>query len=121
MLTPLPPACIYCSLAAHRTAAARACRASNPPVPTLQRALLPALCKRTAEVAALERSQASSRHALEAAVCATKAQREAQGVGDSMQEPQLTVSAPRVDEATVGSCLEVLCAYDLPDGARKLL
>jgi hypothetical protein len=86
----------------------------KPPVPGLARKELPALGKRTADVAALDDREASNSWALEAAARATKAQREAKGIGDSYQQRQ--GSKPQIDETLVGTRVEVVCHYNLPTG-----
>eukprot|EP00965_Chrysotila_dentata_P203689 6181887-Pleurochrysis_carterae.AAC.1 len=91
------------------------------PVPLLQRKSLSALGKRKAAAAELEQSKPQSSQSLEAAARAKKAQREAQGMGDSVQEMQ-PVSAPAVDASLAGKRLESPCEYThLPDGTRELL
>ena len=87
---------------------------SKPPVPGLARKELPALGKRTADVAALDAKEAASGSALEAAARATKADREAKGIGDSYQQRQ--GSKPDLDERLIGKRIEVVFHYTLPDG-----
>jgi hypothetical protein len=87
---------------------------TKPPPPGLARKELPALGKRTADVAALDAREASNGWALEAAARATKAAREAKGIGDSYQQRQ--GSKPDIDEHLVGKRVEVVCHYTLPDG-----
>ena len=86
----------------------------KPPVAGLARKELPVLGKRTADVAALDAKEASNSWALEAAARATKAQREAKGIGDSYQQRQ--GSKPEIDERLVGKRIEVVIHYTLPDG-----
>ena len=66
------------------------------------------------QVAALDEKEAEGGAALEAAARATKAQREAKGVGDSYQSRQ--GSMPALDENLIGKRLEVVFHYTLPEG-----
>ena len=86
---------------------------SKPPVPGLARKSLPTLGNRTSDVAALDAREAANGWALEAAARATKAQREAKGVGDSYQQRQ--GSRPEL-ETLVGKRVEAVWKYALPEG-----
>eukprot|EP00965_Chrysotila_dentata_P190689 6174039-Pleurochrysis_carterae.AAC.2 len=81
---------------------------------------IPAKPPRTADVVSLDAREVSSSAALELAARATKAQREAKGVGDSVQERQ-PVSAPILDAGMVGKRVEVLFPYSAPGSAQELL
>jgi len=51
---------------------------------------------------------------------AAKAQREAESVGDTVQERQ-PVSAPVLDAGMVGNRVEMLFPYNVPGGAQELM
>eukprot|EP00965_Chrysotila_dentata_P146446 4835483-Pleurochrysis_carterae.AAC.2 len=99
--------------------AADSARVSSLPnhqsIPALERKHLPSLGKRTADVASLDALEASSSTALEQAARATKAQREAEGVGDSAQEWQ-PMSVRVLHACRVGKRIEVLFPYSVPGG-----
>ena len=80
----------------------------------LTRKDLPALGKRTADVAGLDTREANNSWALEAAARLIKAQREAKGVGDSYRARQ--GSKPELDERIISRRIEVVYHYILPAG-----
>ena len=92
---------------------------SGPPVKIAPRKELPALGTRAADAVALDALAEESSAALEAHARSLKAQREAEGIGDSYQERQ--GSRPEVDAALVGKRLEVLCSYVLEEGGGQEL
>ena len=86
----------------------------KPPVPGLARKELATLGSSTSDGARLDAQEAASGAAVEAAARAAKGAREAKGIGDSYKERQ--GSKPDIDEAFVGTRIEVICHYDLPEG-----
>ena len=110
----LTPAMLMVHLKKIITEQARRTAPTKPPVPGLERKELPSLGTRTSDVAMLDTKELEKGSTLEAAARATKAAREAKGVGDSYQERQ--GSRPEIDEALVGKRIEAVCHYTLPDG-----
>ena len=86
----------------------------RPPVPGLARKALPTLGTATTDAARLDAQEAASGAAVEAAARAEKAAREAKGIGDSYQQRQ--GAKPDINEEFIGTRIEVVCQYDLPEG-----
>ena len=82
-------------------------------MPGLQRKALPTLGTSTSDSAKLDAKEAAGGEAVEAAARAAKAHREAKGIGDSYQQRQ--GSRPEIDDALIGTRLEVICHYELPE------
>ena len=68
----------------------------------------------TSDSARLDAQEAASGAAVEATARAEKARREAKGVGDSYQQRQ--GSRPEIDEEFIGTRIESVFHYSLPEG-----
>ena len=91
---------------------------SKPPLPLPARKALPVLGEQARDAAALDLLQLSKGAEFEAEARRVRAEREAEGVGDSCAERQQQ-TAPLVDKALLGKRLEICCNYELDNGGSE--